>query len=315
MAAQFFLALLVWVTLSSDSTAAQERAALLQKIRESHAKIREHVFENVAVDVRWKNIRLPNRNVELEKDRSFVIRGEGKMLRDGKDILASNEDYRFRINDRQTGKELGYLEGKRNRNAAAEAYEDGLLSLLLASMLFDSSPLVEVLEDREFVVDSIRGDANTTITGMWKHGDERFEDITIQLDPNNLYQVVASKYTIRRPKHTVRVTRNYSYASKPFDGSTIRLPVTFDQEIVELVNNSPRGDVARQEVVYTGWDRAPNDPAIFRLSGHGFPEPDLDALNGSRSPFRAAVCIAVGIVGLLLILFGRRLFRALKPRG
>jgi hypothetical protein len=111
------------------------------------------------------------------------------------------------------------------------------------------------------------------------------------------------------------VTRNYSYASKPFDGSTIRLPVTFDQEIVELVNNSPRGDVARQEVVYTGWDRAPNDQAMFRLSGHGFPEPDLDALNGSRSLFRLAVCISVGIVGVLLILFGRRLFRALKARG
>jgi hypothetical protein len=316
MAAQFFFALLVCVTLLSDSTAAQERAALLQKIRESHAKIREHVFEDVAVDVRMRNIRLPKGNVELEKDSSFVISGEGKMMRDGKDILASNKDYRFRLNDRDTGKQLGYLEGRRERNAAAEAYEDRLASALLLSMLFDTFPLVEVLEDGEFVVDSIREDANTTtITGMWKHDDERFEDITIQLAPNNLYQVVASKFTIRRPKYTVRVTRNYSYATKPFDGSTIRLPVTYDQEIVELVNNSPSKEAVRSEVVFSNWDRAPKDPQIFRLSGHGFPEPDLGALNSSRSPIRVVVCIFVGIGGLLLILFGRRLFRESKARG
>jgi len=73
--------------------------------------------------------------------------------------------------------------------------------------------------------------------------------------------------------------------------------------------------VVREEAVYTGWERAPNDPAIFRLSGYGFPEPDLDALNGSRSLFPLAVCVSVGIPGVLLILFGRRLFRASTPRG
>lgn len=316
MAAQFCVTLLVCASLMSESALAQERAALLQKIRESHAKIREQVFEDVALDVRMKNIRLPKGKVELEKDRSFVICREGKMMRDGKDILADNADYRFRINDRKTGRQIGYLEGKRKRNAAAEAYEEQLGSLLLASMLFDNLTLVEVLNDREFVVDSIREDAGKTIVkGLWKHGDETFEDITIQLDPNNSYQVVASKYIIRRPKYAVRVTRDYSYAKEPFDGGAVRLPMTFNQEIVELVNSVPTGDVMRQEVAYAGWARSPKDPKIFRLSGHGFPEPDLDALNGSRSPYRIAICIVVGVVGLLLVLFGRRLFRASKVRG
>jgi len=130
-----------------------------------------------------------------------------------------------------------------------------------------------------------------------------------------MYQVVASKYIVRRPKHTIRVTRNYSYASEPFDGGAIRLPVAFDQEIVELVDDAPKGGVARQEVTYAKWGRAPKDTGIFRLSGHGFPEPDLDALNGSGSPFRLVVRIFVGIVGLLLILFGRRLFRASNANG
>lgn len=301
-----FLTLFCW-SLSS----AQEHAAIIERIREAHGRIRTEVFNDVAVEMKWKTIGLPEEEIQLDEHRSFVFQGDDRMMRDDGDVLASNSDYRFRVNDTGGGKEIAYLEGKKRRNPAAEAYENDKSAGLFSSMEFEGDLLADVLEDEAFVIDSIQDDeATVTIKGSWQKGDSKFEDIVIQLAPENLYQVVACDYKVRRPKYGINVANTYTYANEPFDDTNARMLVAFEQNISDYpLGDTPPTELGlHQEVEFSHWTRAPDDPMVFRLSGHGFPEPDLDALNGSISPLRLVLSLLVGCAGLLAILFGRRLF-------
>lgn len=315
MTVRGFLPALLIAMSSCHAASAQEQTALFKRIHESHEKIRVEVLNDVAVQIKWKTTALPEGEVKAEKDRSFVVQGDSRMMEDGGRVMASNGDYRFRLSDRGGSTEIGYLEGKRTPNAAAEAYERKKGGILLASMKFETYLLSEVLEDEAFVVDSIQEEAtNVTIKGKWQEGTNTFEDITIQLDPANLYQVTACRFKLRRPTYGVKIDRTCIYASEPVEGTDVRMLAKIHEDVSDypLENALPIEKTVHRDIVFSSWERAPDTPEVFRLSGYGLPEPDLNALNGSRSPLRMFASVLVGIAGLLAVVFGRRLFGTLR---
>ena len=287
---------------------AQEHSQLFDEIIQAHKIVNARVFRDVTVNVDWA-MQDAGTTKKIEEKVEAIYWNDSRMMTNKKGTMATNTDYRFMIDP--SGESIQYLEGKRKANKSAEALESELASMAMMSLRFDAHMIVDMLRDPLFSVNSVeKADGIVSLSGKWSYGDDSFTISRLSLDADNFYQLTQCEYYIDRAVERVHVIDTCKYSGTQFADTEIELLVN----LIHKVSVSDHKEGAKQipvfsnDVSFAGWGRVPDDVAAkaFKLSGHGFPEPDLDALNGDKLSYSPLIVVTVFLIGLVLVIYGKK---------
>ncbi len=310
-----FLCAIVVINLLNATVLADEKSVLLTEIAKSHALVKKFLQNEIAVDVDLANIYAVKTNKvsqPYEKVR-HVIKRENALLISQKETIGCNANYSFKLGKDVAGKtNLQALDARTNKDVRMKKFEESRRGILLDSIRFFDIEIVELFVLPGATVKTIEKDSAHVLVNLTFHppGKVRYENVLLELDPKNFYQLVSKRDSMiviasgERFEHV----DSYKYDDETFGANELHLLRRVDS-ITKYKNKKGDLDEDHQTLTLSNWSQVVPDDSLFRLTGYNLPEPNLGALYGTYGWVRWALIGIVGSLGLVLLLFGKRLYR------
>ncbi len=235
--------------------------ALRAKIVAAHRAYDAIIFKGMAVTFDSSN------TYATKSDKVFqplgtvrhIIKGDQTLLLADKKISGSNSDYSFQLAKLNDKYSLTLLEGKRNLSDRIREYESSRRAVLSSSIRFFRYGIVELFDHpdtKELRIEEAGDRVVVRLSFNPSEGDVLFQNVELELDPSNMYQLLNSRDTMKVLANNQLLEHEKTFAYEPQCLKDTEL------ERIEYPNQStPSVNPLHCHWLPT-WNEAPNDVTV-----------------------------------------------------
>lgn len=301
------------MAISVSDACGSDSDALRAKIVAAHRTFDAIIFEGMAVTFEFSNTYATKSDKVLQPQDSVrhIIKGNQTLLITDQKLSGSNSDYSFQLAKANDKYNLTLIESRKNLSQRIREYEQSRRAVLSGSTKIFEHGIVELLDHPGTKDLSIAEAGDRVVVRLsFDPGDGkiRFDNVELELDPSNMYQLVNSRDTMQvlATNELIEHEGTYTYEDQPLQDTELRL-LKHVSAVTRYTNRKGKPDEDLHECEYTDWSQAVPDDSQFRLSAYGLPEPSLAALNSSSSWLRWALIALVASLLLGLFFLARRM--------
>ena len=306
------LFILAW-TISESTTHGNDSDALRAKIAAAHKAYDAIIFKGMAVTFEFSNTYATKSDKVFQPQASVrhIIKGNQTLLIADQKLSGANSDYSFQLAKLTDKYSLTLIESRKNLSQRIQEYEESRRAVLSDSTRIFEHGIVELLDHpgtKALSFDEAQDRVIVRLSFAPGDGKVRFDNVELELDPSNMYQLLSSRDTMQvlATKQVIEHEVTYTYEDQPLQDTELRL-LKHVSAVSKYTNLKGKLDEDLQECEFADWSQAVPDDSQFRLSAYGLPEPSLAALNSSSSWLRWSLIALVASLMLGLFLFGKRM--------
>lgn len=299
------------MTTTTTITCGNDSNALRARIVAAHKAYHAIVFKGMAVTFDSSNTYAIKSRKDFQPLGTVrhIIKGDQTLLLADKKISGSNSDYSFQLAKLNDKYSLTLLEGKRNPSDRIREYESSRRAILSSSIRFFKYGIVELFDHADTKELSIEEAGDRVVVRLSftpAEGDVLFQNVELELDPSNMYQLLNSRDTMKVLANNQRLEheKTFTYESQCLKDTELRLMKHMGM-VNKYTNSSGKPDEDLYESEYSDWSQEVPDDSQFRLSGYGLPEPSPAALNSGSSWLRWTLISFMASMVLGVLLFRR----------